>query len=60
MAHLVDPDNPEFRAIVVAILDERMAELDKRIADVVASIRTQLDYAGYTEAAEFVQRHFGQ
>lgn len=48
----LNPDDPAFREAVIAIVDTRVNE-------VLTRIRTQLDRAGYTEAANFVRTNFG-
>jgi hypothetical protein len=59
MNHQLNPDDPAFREAVIAVVDSRLGDVDRRIRDVVACIGTQLHNAGYTEAAGFVLRNFG-
>lgn len=48
----LNPEDPAFKAAVIAIVDTRVHEVLTRIG-------TQLDRAGYTEAANFVRANFG-
>ena len=52
MNHQLNPEDPAFREVVVAIVDDRVQEVLKKIG-------TKLDQAGYTEAARFVRTNFG-
>lgn len=48
----ISPEDPVFRDAVIAVVDVRVHEVLDRIG-------TQLDRAGYTEAAQFVRANFG-
>lgn len=52
VAEIINPDDPRLQAAVAQVL---RTHLD----DVFTRVRTQLENAGYAEAAEFVRSNFG-
>lgn len=49
---IINPNDPRLQAAVVEVLVDRLS-------DVFTRVRTALENAGYTEAAEFVRSNFG-
>ena len=52
VAEIINPNDPRLRAAVTEVLEESLA-------DVFTRVRTELENAGYADAAEFVRRNFG-
>lgn len=52
VAEIINPNDPRLKAAVVEVLQECLS-------DVFTRVHTQLNEAGFPEAAEFVRRNFG-
>lgn len=52
VAEIINPNDPRLKAAVVQVLQDSLS-------DVFRHVGTELDKAGFTEAAEFVRRNFG-
>lgn len=52
VAEMINPDDPRLRAAVVEVLQGSLTDIFRRVG-------TDLENAGFPEAAEFVRSNFG-
>ncbi len=52
VAEMINPDDPRLQAAVAEVLQDSLA-------DIFTRVRTELENAGFPEAAEFVRSNFG-
>lgn len=61
MDQLINPENPQFRAAVVEVIDDRLNErVTTRVDAILTRIRTDLEQRGFAEAATYVRRTPGE